>query len=325
MARPDQQRRWKTVRALIACLGVFTATAGAAAADDASGEKRIALTFDDGPKGAGAFYSGAERTARLITALRAGGVDQAAFFITTKNLEGEMPARRVRAYARAGHVIANHSDQHSWLNRVSAGEYIADIDLAEEKLEGFGNRRAWFRFPYLDEGRALEKRDAVRAALAERELMSGYVTVDTFDWHMDRLVAQAKRADECIDLDGVGEIYVDMLVAAAEHFHDMALGAMGRAPAQVMLLHENDLAAMFADDLVRGLRAAGWQIITADEAYEDELATHLPETLFSGMGRVAAFAYEAGYRADRLDHPAADEAAIEARFDAAGVLTCEAL
>lgn len=295
------------------------------AAPAAAGEKRIAFTYDDGPQPDGAFYAGKDRTVMLIDALKVGGVDQAAFFITTKNLTDDAARRRVRAYAAAGHVIANHSHQHQWAHRTDVREYVADIDKAEQLLEGFDNRRAWFRFPFLDEGRDEKKRDALREALAERDLMSGYVTVDTFDWHMEAIVARAKEAGECVDIDGVGEIYVDMLVAAAEHFHKMAGDALGRAPAQVLLLHENDLAAMFADDLARGLRAAGWEIIPVDEAYEDEIASQLPDTLFSGMGRVAAFAFEAGFGADRLDHPASDEAAIEARFEEAGVLTCEAL
>ena len=308
--------------AMMIALGQASATTDAASA---SSETRIAFTYDDGPRGDGAFFSGEERTKVLIAALKAGGVDQAAFFITTKRLGDETSIARVRDYAAAGHVIANHSHEHQWLNRMSAEDYIADIDKAESLLEGFENRRAWFRFPYLNEGNEIEKRDAVRAALAERGLMSGYVTVDTFDWHMESVVGAAKKSGECIDLAGVGEIYVDMLVAAAEHFHAMAKDAMQRAPAQVILLHENDLAAMFADDLARGLRASGWEIITADEAYKDEIAATLPQTLFAGNGRIAAFAYEAGFRGDRLDHPAADEAAIEAVFKEAGVLTCEAL
>lgn len=42
--------------------------------------KRIALSFDDVPRGPGAFYTPSERTARLIAALRTSGVEQAAFF-----------------------------------------------------------------------------------------------------------------------------------------------------------------------------------------------------------------------------------------------------
>lgn len=309
---------------LIAAIFTLSMPSDSAAKEDIT-QKRIALTFDDGPTSDGPLLTGEERTAKLIDALTASGVKQAAFFITTRNLDNEISQQRVRDYAAAGHVIANHSDQHFWAHKTEVGDYIADIDIAEEKLRGFDNRRAWFRFPFLDEGRELEKRDALRAALAERNLTSGYVTIDTFDWHMVTLVRRAIKAGKCVDIDKAGEIYVDMFVEAAEHFHVMSLETLERAPAQNILLHENDLAALFVDDLVAGLRAVGWEIITADEAFADPLMAQLPQTTFSGMGRVAAFAYEAGYRGDRLDHPAADEASIEARFKKGAVFyQCEA-
>lgn len=287
--------------------------------DEPPAQKRIAFSFDDGPMPDGPLFAGEERTQRLIAELDKANVEQAVFYMTTKNITGETEDGRVKAYAKAGHLIANHSHSHQWLHQIGAGPYIADIDRAEERLAGYDNRRSWFRFPYLDEGRDVETRDAVRAALNERGLMNGYVTVDTFDWHMVDLARAAVADGKCVDFNAAREIYVGMFVDAAEHYDAMAREAMRRAPAQVILLHENDFAALFAGDLARGLREAGWEIITADEAYEDDLAGLELETLFAGAGRVAAIAYEAGFRADRLDHPASEEAPIDAHFEEAHV------
>ena len=44
----------------------------------------------------------------------------------------------------------------------------------------------------------------------------------------------------------------------------------------MLLLHETDLNALFIVDLVAGLRAAGWTIITMDEAYRDPIAQMEP-------------------------------------------------
>lgn len=296
---------------------VFAAPAHAA-------DKRIAFSYDDGPRADGPVFTGPERTKKLIKALKKGGVEQAVFYIETSNIKGETEAARVEAYARAGHVIANHTHSHQWLRRMGADAYIADIDKAESLLAGYDNRRPWFRFPYLDEGADIETRDTLRAALKERSLKNGYVTVDTYDWHMADLVKRAKAAGECVDLDAVGAIYVDMLVAAAEHYNAIALETLGRAPAQVMLMHENDLAALFADDLAAALRKAGWEIITADEAYQDDIAKTEPATLYLGEGRVAALANIAGVEPERLRHDANSETAINARFEADGAYACEA-
>ena len=97
--------------------------------------KRIALTFDDVPRHAGAFFTPDERAEELIAALKRGGVQQAGFFVTTGNLDkpaGEGGAERIAAYVAAGHVIANHSHTHPWLHRTEVDVYVADLDLERE-------------------------------------------------------------------------------------------------------------------------------------------------------------------------------------------------
>jgi peptidoglycan-N-acetylglucosamine deacetylase len=144
------------LRAFFALLwAAVLAIAAPALAQDAKGDKRIALTFDDAPRGAGAFFTPDERSERLIAALREAGVQQAAFFVSTGNLgtpDGAGGERRIAAYVAAGHVIANHSHAHLHLNATSAEDYLADLDRAGAWLEGRTGYRPWFRFPFLDEG-----------------------------------------------------------------------------------------------------------------------------------------------------------------------------
>lgn len=318
------------IRFALICLSVLVCTACTAAIDETvvPDGKRIALTYDDGPRGDGRVFSGVQRTPALIDQFTTAETGPAAMFVTTRGLDTQDGRDRITAYADAGHRIANHSQAHSWASRTELDAYIADIDQAEAALENFANRRAWFRFPYLDEGGygdtdgARPKRDALRAALADRVIMSGYVTVDTYDWHLDRLWQDALRDGKTVDEAALSRVYSDMVVDAAEHYDRMALDVLGRRPAQVLLLHENDLAASFTIDMVSALRAKGWTIIDPDEAFDDPMATQLPETLFSGMGRVAAMARDAGRSgADYFDHWSASESGIEARLKADGVFS----
>jgi peptidoglycan/xylan/chitin deacetylase (PgdA/CDA1 family) len=164
-------------------IGVVTSTnvgyAAAADSDDAS-NKRIALSFDDAPKGAGPRFSGDERAAVLMAALESAEAGPAVFFVKTSNLQRPGGSDRVARYAAAGHLIANHTHTHPWLKRTDTDQYIEDIDRAEDLLRGFENRRAWFRFPFLDEGTPRAKRDAVRAALQERGGMHRSCTDENF-------------------------------------------------------------------------------------------------------------------------------------------------
>ncbi len=286
------------------------------------GGRRIALTYDDAPR-ADTRMSGDERATLLLGGLKDAGVEQAAFFIVTSRINSPERLARVQSFAKAGHVIANHSHTHPWFSRVTAEEYLQEIDTAEMILQVFENRRPWFRYPYLNEAPDLARRDAVRAGLSERGLMNGYVTVDTYDWHLDALYQTALKTGEKVCMPALGKLYAEMLVGAANFFDTAAREYLNEVPAQVMLLHENDIAALFVGELVAALKADGWEIITADEAYNDPIASLSPDTKFLGMGRVAALSSLAGKPGREFTFLAVEEDQIDAAFKARVLGGCD--
>jgi len=277
--------------------------------------RRIALTFDDAPRSAGGFFSGEERTRRLIRELEKAGVDEAMFFVKTSNIRSESDRKRLRQYTDAGHRLANHSHSHLWLNRTDSAEYIADISEAARILADFENYDPFYRFPFLDEGRTTEKRDAVREALSDLGLAHGYVTVDNYDWYLAGRVKTALRDGLSVDRDALRRAYMEHILESVAFYDEIASGVLGRSPKHVLLLHENDLAALFIGDLVRALREAGWEIVGPREAYTDPIAGVLPDTLFNGQGRVAALARVAGAERRALVQESEDEDVLDGLLD----------
>jgi peptidoglycan/xylan/chitin deacetylase (PgdA/CDA1 family) len=285
-------------------------------ASDVAEPRRIALSFDDAPRGDTAMLSGRERTDRLIAGLQEVEVEGVLFFVTTHHLDSvEDGEQRLRDYVAAGHRLANHSHQHLWLSRTEVRDYLDDIDEARQRLSTLPGVLPLFRFPFLDEGRDAARRDTVRSALDDRGLTNGYVTVDTYDWYLDLLLQQAREAGRTVDMNRLRSLYVETLVEAVEFYDGIAQRHLGRSPAHVLLLHENDLAAMYVPDLVRTLQQRGWQIIPAEAAYQDPIAQVLPDTLFLGQGRVAALARLQGVPAPELVNRWEDESALSAQFE----------
>lgn len=246
--------------------------------------KRIALTFDDAPRGPGAFLTEDQRTAMLIAGMKKAGVEQVAFFVNSGRVNyGDGDARRIAAYVAAGHVIADHTANHLRLSDVSAETYLADIDKNEAWLKAQpAGYRPWFRFPYLDEGgRDTAKRDAVRAGLAARGIKHAHVTADGSDWNMEALAMQAKAAGKPLDRDALRDLYVETMVQSADFSDELFKRAIGRSPPHILLLHETDLAALFIGDLVAGFRKAGWDVVTVDRAYADPVYNELPNVAFA--------------------------------------------
>lgn len=276
---------------------LLAAVLAASASSVAAQSKRIALTFDDVPRQPGAFFTPDERAARLIAALTEARVEQAAFFVSTGNLEKDQGVggeQRIAAYVSAGHVIANHSHAHRHLSKSTAEEYLADIDQAQSWLKGRPGYRPWFRFPYLDEGAEDKaKRDAVRAGLAGRGLRNGYVTADGSDWHLEALTFEARKSERDMDMTALRKLYLQSQLSAVAYHDALARRTLGRSPAHVLLLHETDLAALYLVDLVAELRRDGWTIITADEAFADpDLREAMPDVPYSWGTLTGSMAWE---------------------------------
>ena len=264
----------------------------------AEAQKRIAFTFDDVPRGRGAFFTPDERTKRLIAGLHKAGVKQAAFYLVPGQIghdDGIGGEKRIAAYVAAGHVIADHSFTHPHLNELSVADYMANVDKAEAWLKGREGRRPWFRYPFLDEGGDDKtKVEAVRTALKARGLRNGYATVDGSDWNIESLTAEAVKAGKRMDMDALRKLYVETMVGAADFADQLARKTWGRQPAQVIVLHETDIAALYIADLGAALRKDGWTIITADEAYADPISKREPNVPSANGTLVELAAWERG-------------------------------
>ena len=276
--------------------------------------REIALTFDDAPRAARGYLDGPTRARMLTTNLAAHDSGPVVFFAVSQRLDEE-GRRRLATYAEAGHVIASHTHTHPDFNKSSFEQYAADFKLAHEDLSGFNRFVRWFRFPYLREGDTEQKRDGMRAVLAEYGYRNAYVTVNNYDWYMESLFQQAIANGTELDLDRVSRFYVSVLMEAVEYYDRMAIAHLGRSPSHVLLLHEMDITALFVGDLINELRAQGWRIITLEEAYEDPIAGRITSRVFPyNPGRVGEIARDSG-QTDGLWHESCDEAYLDARFE----------
>lgn len=280
--------------------------------------REIALTFDDAPRADQAFQTGDERGRMLVEALSRVAVEQVMFLVTTGHIN-KQSRERLLHYQQAGHLLGNHSHTHQHPDRMGVDEYLADIRHAQSILDEFPGVEKFYRYPFLDEGHDETSRNALREGLATLGLNNAYVTIDNYDWYMDHLLQRAVAAGRTINFKLLGQIYVEQMLGSVAFYDRIAQESLGYSPRHVLLLHENDLAALFIDDLVLALRERGWRIISPLVAYEDPIAGQVPGTLFNGQGRVAALARAKGRTAGELVHPNEDEDYLRRLFNEAGI------
>lgn len=281
--------------------------------------REIALSFDDAPTPDSALMTGAERTQKIIAALQKNKVPDALIFVKADYISPQT-AERLKQYAAAGFHLANHSFSHQSASQIGVSAYIEDARKAQLALKPFNNVLNYHRFPFLHYGKDLAEINQLQNLLGELGYKDGYVTIDNFDWYISALITKVAEENKIINYAKARDFYVSSLYESIEFYDAIAKKTLNRSPRHVLLLHENDAAALFIGDLIQHLRNKGWKIISPQQAYKDPIAKNFPQVTFQKQGRVAAIANSRGVPESELRHPSENETYLNQVFAAAGVV-----
>lgn len=278
--------------------------------------KEVALTFDDAPMGDMSVYTGNERTKILIEVLERHKI-KTVFFSISSNLKKSNGLERMNKYETAGHLIANHTHTHPNFDETSIEQYIENFDTADKLLRKFKNFRPWFRYPMLRHGNTIEKRDLMRNHLNKKGYQNGYVTLDIQDWFMASVVNDGVRAGRKINKKNLCSAYSEMIWDSMIYYESKAYELLKRSPKHMLLLHENDLAAICLESLIAKINSNGWKIISPEAVMKDEIYLRNPNTLFNNNGQIAALYFEStGIKLnDPWSYPREDGKLIRKEFD----------
>lgn len=254
----------------------------------------IAISLDDAPMPGTILHGGMEKTKKILQALQETKCPAIGIFATAAHAKGKINMERLRMYGEAGHMIANHSYSHYNLNKVTAEKFIADIKKAHLILSSLPNFKPFFRFPYLAEGKNKAQRQVVISALQAMGYQEGYTTVNNHDYYVNKLLLEAVKNGQTVDYDKLRKLYLSILWDCIETNQKLAYKVCHRRVKHVLLLHENDLAALFIGDLIDHIRKQGWKIISIEEAYQDPIATIPVTNTYSLVGRIGTIAVEQG-------------------------------
>jgi peptidoglycan-N-acetylglucosamine deacetylase len=258
--------------------------------------QQIAITIDDAPSPNSKLFQKTERSQLLIQQLSKAKVSQVAFFVRGEYADSQSGIQRLKMYANAGHLIANHFYHHWDLNKVEATEYSQDILKTERILKNIPNFKKWYRFPYLHEGDTQEQRSQLQVFLKRHGYINGYVTVDIWDWYINQLLQKGIAKGLHFNKDNLQKVYLEHIWNAVEFYDGLAKTYITRPVKHTLLLHDNDVTTMFIKDLVDLLRNKGWTIISPEDVYTENLVNNSIDELFNNQGRVMAIAKSNGYR-----------------------------
>lgn len=261
---------------------------------------------------------GAAKHGAILAALRSAGI-QAAGFVTGKYIDGEAGRGHVRAWAEAGHAIGNHTYSHAYYGGADPGDIGADIDRTAQLTRDYATVRPWFRFPYLAEGRTVDARDGMRAALETRGLANGGVTIDASDWYVSQRLVRRLARDPDADVAPYRDYLISHLLDRARFYDGLAREVLGYSPPHTLLLHHNLTTALFLPNVLRAFRLEGWTAIDADDAFSHPIFRSRPDIAPAGNSLIWQLAKANGGFEHRLRSPGEDGAYEKPRMDAQGL------
>ena len=237
----------------------------------------VAVTVDDLPS-LGPALPGIDRAAiaeRLLAAFRRHRLPPVYGFVNGKQVDADPALESIlRRWHDAGNLLGNHTYSHPSLNGTSVPDYLADLERGEEilkKLEPDESVFRVFRYPFLQEGDTLEKREAVRRYLAEHRYAIAEVTIDAGDWAYSPPFERCTERADAASLASLRRTFVDSHVEELRRVRELSRSLVHREARHVLLLHIGAADADAIDDLLTAYEREGVRWIDLRTALADPL------------------------------------------------------
>ena len=292
-----------------------TASAMAITARSAELYPQIAFTFDDPKLAQSGNMPWQQINERMLAALARRRI-KAALFVCGMRVDQPSGRDLIHAWDDAGHLIGNHSYSHLNFDMVSLSAFEGDALRNEPLVRPYQHFTPLFRYPFFKEGNTAEKRDGMRAFLADRGYRLGRATVDSSDWAISARLEKRIQADPSADVSAYRSFFLQHIWDRAQYYDFLAQRVLGRSVRHTVLLHHNALNALFLGDLIAMFIARRWNPIDADVAYQDPVYARQPHVLPAGESLIWSLAKESGRFDAQLRYPGEDEVYENPRMDA---------
>lgn len=240
----------------------------------ASGQKKLALSFDDVPN-TQPDMAARELPAllRLIDSLQV----PAAVFINEGKLKTiDSVSRKPLLEAWAVHPLislGNHTNGHERYSTTAPDTFWQSVIEGERLSRPLAQQNdkelRQFRFPFNDLGA-----DSAQQAIIRRKLSAaGYqitpFTLESADWMFDALYRHYLQNQQPEEAKRVGQAFVQHTLKLLQHFDSLSQHSYSRNMNQIYLGHDNLLHVHYLPELIKGFTAAGYRLVSLEEALSD--------------------------------------------------------
>jgi peptidoglycan/xylan/chitin deacetylase (PgdA/CDA1 family) len=245
-------------------------------------ENEIAITIDDLPFVGSAtntpssYKRTQERFMAIVNTLVDNQVPATGFVIGGAIAKNEWDF--LETFRNQGLTLGNHTYTHRSLNSLSADQYIADIERADNKLTPIMTEPKYFRYPYLAEGTG-DKKLKVQEFLADHQYTIAPVTIDSKDYEFNAQFYRIPYRQRAQRLEQFKKRYLAYIWQQTLRAEKRAKNVEGQPVKQILLIHANLLNSLCLGDIIELYRKNGYKFITLSDALKGNTAPIINDSI----------------------------------------------
>lgn len=250
-------------------------------------QPQVAFTFDDLPAH-GPLPPGMARPAvvrSILGTLKREGMPPVYGFVNGFRVERyPYQIHILEAWRRAGEPLGNHTWSHPELDKLSAEAYQRNIARNQPLLRSVDPNGDWhwFRYPFLEEGDTVAKREAVRGWLKTHGYRTAEVSMDFQDYLWNEPYARCMAKGDQAALQQLHDTYLATADQDIGAYRELAHRLYGRDVPYVLLMHVGAFDARMLPELIALFRERGFAFTTLEAAMADPVYRADPEVASPG-------------------------------------------
>jgi peptidoglycan/xylan/chitin deacetylase (PgdA/CDA1 family) len=252
-------------------------------------QPQVAFTFDDlpahGPLPPGEFRP--EPIRSILATLKREQMPPTYGFVNGfRMVKYPYQIELLREWYASGNPLGNHTWSHPELDTTPAEKYEANIARNEKTLgrvDPDGDWH-WFRYPFLEEGETVEKREEVRGWLSAHHYRIAEVSIDFQDYMWNDTYARCAAQHNTAAIASLHDSYLESADQFITFSRGLSQNLYGRDIPYVLLLHVGAFDAKMLPELIALFRQRGFQFITLPQAESDPAYSLDPDVAFPGGG-----------------------------------------
>ena len=198
---------------------------------------------------------------------------KAAGFVIGDNIDSDWEL--LAAWLDEGHTLGTETftnqDLHITRPEIFIEDMIHGVSTLESFLQEYGQKKRYFRFPFLHYGKSRQVRDRIVDLLKQNHQIIADVSVDADDYSYNLTMDKYRYSEDSTLLAGLRDEYIDHILDAVTRAEALAHMVAGRTVKHILLLHANRINARFLDDLLTALEQYGYRFVSFDEAIKDPI------------------------------------------------------